>query len=521
MFKKIKNININAIIIAYTFLLMLFCTNSSPLIRQLSGSDSSVFFVIGRAMTKGKIVFKELFDHKGFYLFLFNYIGALISYSSTIGIFIVETFFMSISAIMIFKICAIFQDKKINNKKISFLAMVALMLLILRKDTFEGGNLTEEYSLAFQFISMYLLLKDLYKNNASHRPLYMLVQGVIVGVVIGIRPNVAVIWLPIALLVGFDLLFIKRDIKLFFKNLIYGIFGLLTGLAPMLIYCWYYKAFDDMIFSTFGFNMLYINDGMSAIILLKRIIGTMARETQRILFVAILISALFVLYDKKFKNNNYNKLYYFTMLAAAIIAASLSGRRYGHYYEYVVPFCLPAVCEISAKVIELKPHIKYRYRYLFLIIFAATCFSSAVIPQKILSAARVYGAVGINYRSFNNAIEICNKINRERKYFSPDEKILVIGFAPAFYLNMDVTPSEKYFYIPSIPYNIFPDAIDAQINSILSCKNDVIIMTYKDDTKTIFPEANREEEIRNALNAHYELLFADDKNGVEMYGKKF
>ena len=183
MLNKSK-VNFNLIIIIYTFLLMLFCTNSSPIINFTS-IDSSVFFAIGRAMTKGKIMFKELFDHKGFYLYLFNYIAALISFKSALGIFIVENCFMTISALIIFKTCKIFYD----DNKTAFLAMAALMLLVLRTETYEGGNLTETYTVALEFITIYLLLKDLYKENSQHRPLLMLGQGILAGIAIGLRTN--------------------------------------------------------------------------------------------------------------------------------------------------------------------------------------------------------------------------------------------------------------------------------------------------------------------------------------------
>lgn len=42
-------------------------------------TDSSVYVVMGRAMKHGKIMYKEIFDHKGLYMYFLNYIAALIS----------------------------------------------------------------------------------------------------------------------------------------------------------------------------------------------------------------------------------------------------------------------------------------------------------------------------------------------------------------------------------------------------------------------------------------------------------
>lgn len=86
----------------YTICIMLFSAGSSPVVNSM-GTDSSVFFTIGRSMLSGKASYR-IFDHKGWYVYFFNYLGACLSSKTTIGLFIIECAFMIINVILYLKL---------------------------------------------------------------------------------------------------------------------------------------------------------------------------------------------------------------------------------------------------------------------------------------------------------------------------------------------------------------------------------------------------------------------------------
>ena len=88
----------------YTICITLFSAGSSPVVNSM-GTDSSVFFTIGRSMLSGKVPYRDLFDHKGWYVYFFNYLGACLSSKTTIGLFIIECAFMIINVILLFSVC--------------------------------------------------------------------------------------------------------------------------------------------------------------------------------------------------------------------------------------------------------------------------------------------------------------------------------------------------------------------------------------------------------------------------------
>ena len=68
-----------------TLILCLLNIGTSPLIHAIS-ADSALFMTMGRAMVSGKVLYRDIFDHKGLYIFLVNGIGALISRNSLNGL---------------------------------------------------------------------------------------------------------------------------------------------------------------------------------------------------------------------------------------------------------------------------------------------------------------------------------------------------------------------------------------------------------------------------------------------------
>lgn len=55
-------------------------------------------------MAVGKVPYRDLFDHKGWYVYFFNCLGALISPNSTVSLFGIECLFMLANIYLIYKI---------------------------------------------------------------------------------------------------------------------------------------------------------------------------------------------------------------------------------------------------------------------------------------------------------------------------------------------------------------------------------------------------------------------------------
>jgi len=77
-------------------LFLLIATKSSPLYPFNNWADANISFTMGKGMMNGKVLYRDLFDHKGPYMYLLFGLGYLISNTSFLGIFIFQIISFSI-----------------------------------------------------------------------------------------------------------------------------------------------------------------------------------------------------------------------------------------------------------------------------------------------------------------------------------------------------------------------------------------------------------------------------------------
>ena len=82
---------LDAFFIALTgFVTILICSKSSPLYPLNDWVDANCYMTVGRAMTEGKLPYRDLFEHKGPLLYMLHAAAAMISDSSFFGVFLFE-----------------------------------------------------------------------------------------------------------------------------------------------------------------------------------------------------------------------------------------------------------------------------------------------------------------------------------------------------------------------------------------------------------------------------------------------
>lgn len=501
--RNASKFKLNLAIFAYILIMMLFCVSSSPFINT-TGTDSSAFRVMGRALVAGKIMYKDIFDHKGLYMYFINALAVIMTGKSLAGLFVIECVFMFICARTVYAILSIYADGKA-----SFIGMQIFMMFALFRGILEGGNLTEDYGLTFQLLALYMLIRDGGRLSCLH----MFLQGVCGGIVICLRPNIVMMWGGIALIAGYEMLRQKKFGKLV-GNIAAGIFGVMVGIAPAAIYAVMNDSVSDTIFGIFGYNFMYVGGDSVVcfpVLLILRMLdllkpfwpGSMYGVLRVALLLPVIIASC-VLMAKKYRNFPFTK-YYFAMLLMAVASVALSGRKYGHYYETIVPFCLPFAFWL-ASMIKLGKH-----KVVAVSVMVITIAIGMNIPDSIreMFGLKIVNKV-VNFEDYMK----CNE-----PYYSNNERVLVTGKA-IFYNALEVIPQEKYFYIPSNKYSVFPEPRDAQVASILSGVNDVIIAVLPEGESEIYPETGKSKEIQQFLDSNYNILLKDEKNNITMYGKK-
>ncbi|MDO4272436.1 MAG: hypothetical protein Q4D16_02100 [Eubacteriales bacterium] len=193
----------------------------------------------------------------------------------------------------------------------------------------------------------------------------------------------------------------------------------------------------------------------------------------------------------------------------SIFSVAISGRNYGHYYEYLILFLIPVVLAIVKKwCVYFQKYLRHSL-VIVMSLFVLTLMVNMQTPIRILGLTNVQksskgaDAMGALYQ----------------KEYSHKKTMLVVNNKSMFYNKFNLIPEERYFYIPAIDYRIFPDAVDAQAESMLSGDNDILIISYRNYAKRwILPYGIKNKEILRCLEQKYQMVY--EQNHIEMYVKK-
>lgn len=486
-----KNWKIYLGLLVYAIVLMLLCAGSSPLIRYLS-PDSSIFYTVGRSMARGRILYKEIADHKGFYLFLFNAIGAWLTPDSMNGIFIVEILFAWIKLVFAYKIASIY----IHDTKKDLLTAMAFMAVATNFLSWNTGNLGEQFALAFQLISLYYMAVYVQRNQehgeiVGHNPKYMMIHGICAGIVLFIQANLIAMWIPFGMGLGITLL-LHKQMRNFFKNLMYLLFGVGIVTLPVILYGVINNCIEDMYYVMFEINFLYSADGRIGKSLLGYLREFLLSPSVIVVLLAVAGVIVLCLYYKKI----YIILTATAMLLFSILCMSVSLNANPIYYTAYMPFMLPFFIWIS------------RYSMERLFIFESILVLAATVAFNMQLMKKVF-RIGSSSYAYESAYQM------EKLIENKDAKVLVLG--NSLYYNCTGTlPHIKYFTIfgSGLRYETFPYCIDEQFESLCTGENEYIMIQFNGDDCTFWGDEGRDEEMRLCLQRDYDMILEYQDGGI-------
>lgn len=484
----------------YSLAVTFFCAGCSPFLKDMQ-TDSSVFFNIGRGMTAGKAPYRDLFDHKGIYLYFVYWLGAAISRGTVWGIYLVESLFMAANVLALLELSEHFLEKQ--SQRVLFVG--GMLMMILNYTTYECGGLTEDYVLTFQLLAFCLVVRYYASGSLRHPPVLMLLHGVLAAAALMMRANMVFMWAAIGFAIVIPLA-VRKEYRNLADNLLFGVLGVVIGLAPAILYCLAAGNLTDMIEQSFLFNMTYTKGNGGS--LLQNMAATAANLPTVWITLGLILSCIVVL---RRKGNPAMKRMYVLGLLLSFLSVALSGRVAGHYYVYLLPFLIPIAAAVCRKIQVPKRWMP---------VLAAGLFCLTVCCN-LRTPIRVMGDLGlIANPSTLNRRAISDMTELYQAKWPGCTKVLDMGFEPVIYNRFDVIPEERYFYIPGMTYEQFPEPYEAKIAAALSGDWEIIIAEYADyQNKTIFGIPS-EEPLTDFLRERYTVVYEGalyDGQGMCMY----
>ena len=441
-------------------ILALLGLSSSPLNKGVTQNDSAVFQIMGRGMLEGQVMYKDLFDHKGPVMYVINAIAYLIN--PQIGLFIVETLFISIGAVFIFK-----TSKMLVNKRVSvIMSLVYVMLMFI---SILGGNFTEEYAMTFTSIALYCIMKIIYKNEYENKILWGII-GATFALNFFIKPTYIAIWIAFGI-IQFIYSIKEKKIKELIKYIFYMIIGIMIVTLPIIIYLVLNDDIHYFIDAFFILNMKYSEAG-----LLKKAktFWILINRSKFVGYIIIgIICNILMLFNKKI--NLKNRLFVTSFFVISIILTAWAPNAYKHYLTQLVPAIVLELIELclyikeNLKLNEKESEILKELPQNLILILAICC-------MILVTGNKISKDVGIFSRIAQNGEVINHELDEVKKYLNKDDEIIVLGNQPYYYIYLNKYPKCKYFF--QLPIILYDNSIMEEVQNYIIKNKPKIVIKY-------------------------------------------
>ena len=519
----IKDLDANSTVLyilacVITGIMMLIATPQSPINNQLDW-DAGIFFQCGREIASGKVMFKDVADAKGLYIFLLNAVAAMISRTDSTGLFIIQCIFMTVMTVFIYKTVMIMTG---NDNKTSLVSTIIMQSININPYHTASFNFTEWYVLLFQYISMYLLVKHFYDNEGlwghsiesgksvrnggkgknrhwnltNYNPVHMLIHGINVGIALNFKLTYILYFIPLLLLINI------KDKKNTLQNIVYGLAGVLIGCIPTILYCTITNSWSDMLYHSITFNMMYTRTDLGLGSYVLRVISGLLYSKYAITTILIILASLYT-YAKFKGNGSEKKLGTIMTLTSIFIFAGIatSGKYSPNYYISVFPIFLFGVVGISRVL---------RERYIVVLWFIMLGTISMSFGSALMRTYE-HGAE-IEYKD-----DLLAEFDKQYGYIDR-HSIVNIGYGCKLEVRYGLE-SSGIVSVPLIDYSIWSSSIDERVNRVIQDKpeavfiNNLLLMTLKYEAS---------DELKDTLNNYYELKLhssnGDIKTGIPCQG---
>ena len=457
-----KSLKIKITLLIYSFIMTyLHSFNSIRFDDSSIYSDNAVFYLMGRGILKGQVLYKDMFDHKTPYIYLLNSLAAIFE-KNHLGLYIITSLILFVSIYYTYKIIRLFNE----NDIISLTGSVFICLFLNNANLTLGFLRTEGYAIALMLPSLYLFLIFFLNDNKEFNLYHMFIIGILAGLTLFINIKSSILYVPFAISTCFVLLKNKS-----YKNIILcfitGIIAVLISGIPMIIYFIKNNCFYEAIDAIFRVNGIYANPFSSITANDENFIQIILRivRVHPVLTIIILIEFISILLYKTKKEIKLSTLSSFII---CLIYTMTINRPYTYYYTILIPFLIPTYLLLIniLNYIIIKTNIKRTIVYSILI---AILF--------IINFPIGYFAINKRYKTnvfINNSI---HELLKDKIEINEDTKVLSYGYSPEYYMFLNKNISFQYFIIPNIKFKYYKTAYINQINYIKKGLPDVLILT--------------------------------------------
>jgi len=344
------------LLFVFCFVYELCFSLSTSFLLPRRAIDSHMFQELGLCLLHGKLPYIDLFDHKGFYLFLINAIGLGINHKW--GLILLQAANLFGVLVISFKSMSLIVTNTLHKKWLRMFVMICIMIYGY---AYQSGNMSEDWSLLAISFPLYWSLLAIKEQTYFLSKKILIAIGTCVGIVFFIRPN------NIFPIFGFLSIILYHNVRLkklkyIFQSLSLIILGFSLALLPCILFYYIrggWQAVDEMFYGTITSNLIYSQTKASSL-------AFKAKSYALVIFF-LLLTCLYFKRDRELVLG----IILCYLFGFIIIGAAL----YRHYFLIFIPLLpLTAACLWNIKkrlvllmligiaIFSVKPFMRY-YHY--------------------------------------------------------------------------------------------------------------------------------------------------------------
>lgn len=459
------------------FFIMLICSYTSPAFYFDYSPDNNAFFTVGKAMVHGQVLYKNIFEQKGPYIYLLHMLAYLVSSRSFIFIYLYES--VTLIAAMTLTYCI---AKLILTPPQALLVGILSPALFIYHPYYDYGDTAEFFALPLILSLIYLVMR--LARHLPVSPWWYFAQGLFVGIEFFSKYTLLGGWIAFYLFLGITLLRQKKWRSLR-QIVLWSGAGFVLATAPWLIYFALVHGLRSFVYVYFFFNThIYMTSSVSFFANLVQSTSLLSQFflSSVVFFTLGLLGTLVITFRNDVLRGGFAKGLYLSVFLGNDIFA-LYGYSSGNVFQYYQLVYFP-------------------FFVLPVIYFCRFCFDRQTIrgdddALTILTTILIsfFLVLGVNNnftssRLFPNNASVTTrhtKVPQEPAQIefgelmrarSPKHELTLLNYGSidmGFYTASGAVPTQYYFQNYNIPARSDPTILASQLNAIAQRKVEWVV----------------------------------------------
>lgn len=417
--------------------LLSVCTKSSFLYPVNDWEDANIFFTMGRGMMRGLVPYAELYDQKGPLVYLLYGLASLVSDSSFLGVYLLETLAFSAFLYFCYRILGLYTEEN------RLLALPVLGTVILSAMSITHGGSVEELCLPVYACTLYHSL-DYFKNRypAPMPWKRLLLNGFFAGCVLMMKYNMLGFYFAFMAVIAIALV-VKKQLWLAARSCLVFLGGMALACLPWLCYFAFHHALEDFFLYYFYYNIFLYSEipdpslVKTLLVVGKDTLATFYRNAQYSLFTVLGVG--YFSFCKRAQTKTVEKVNLWCLCVLLTIGIYCGGQGFRYYGVILAVFAVlgfvPLLRLLNGKLAGRRPLGKFAPALPCLLLCAGLGFSllvsdnSYMLPYKRSDTPQYRFAAVIKESAAKEPVTLLN-----------------YGFLDSgFYLAAGALPNCRYF----------------------------------------------------------------------------